>query len=428
MISKRRVAHLTLWLIAPLAVNNAAHATTLDEAISAGIAHAPEIVAADADADAAKARLEQAKAGRLPTANLSGTIGYGRLDPRGFFGLGAANVMPRAAQLAVEQPLFTGGRVRAGIDQARAGIAGADAGKSGIRNQLVMAVVQSYGDVLTAAHMANLYGRLVTQTSEIEREARLKFRAGEIPSTDVSRAAARLAEARSGLVRAQGVQVSGEAHFRNLTGLEPVDLQTLPVNPTLPTTLDEAMAAATHNNPALAQSEAILSGAQATARGARAERMPTVGAFAEGATVRDQFFPDYRADSATVGVRARWEFFSGGRASGKVAETDSAVRAANARLRAMRMQIEEQVISAFQDVRTALLVEQAASDQATFAAQARDSVRLEVEVGMKPQLDLLDAERESIAAEAGVARAGTDRIIAAYRLLSLLGSPLNTKG
>lgn len=92
MTAKRRLAHLMLWLGAPLAVCNAAQATTLDEALAAAIAHAPEIAAADADADAAKARLEQAKAGRLPTATLSGTIGYGRLDPRGFFGLGAANV------------------------------------------------------------------------------------------------------------------------------------------------------------------------------------------------------------------------------------------------------------------------------------------------------------------------------------------------
>jgi outer membrane protein len=269
--------------------------------------------------------------------------------------------------------------------------------------------------------MVDLYGRLVIQTTEIERQARLKFRAGESPSTDVSQAGARLAEARAGLARAQGMQVSSQAHFRNLTGLEPVDLQPLPSNPVLPATLDEAMDAATRNNPALAQSEASLRAAQAASRGARAERLPTVGAFAEGASVRDQFFPDYRADSATVGIRARWELFSGGRVSGKVAETDSNVRAADARVRAMRMQVEEQVISAFQDVRTAQLVEQAATDQASAAAQALDSVRHEVRVGMKPQLDLLDAERESIAAEAGAARAGTDRIVAAYRLLSLLG-------
>jgi outer membrane protein len=421
MTGLRRTARLALWLAAPLALGGAAHATTLEEALAAALAHAPEVAAADADADAASARLDQARAERMPTATFSGSIGYGRLDPGGFFGLGRADVTPRMAQMAIEQPLFTGGRAGAGIDGARAGMAAANAGRTGTRSQLVLAVTQAYGDVLTAAHLVDLYGRLVSQTTEIGRQAQLKFRAGESPSTDVAQADARLAEARAGLARAQGMQVSAQARFRNLTGLEPSDLQPLPANPPLPASLDEAMDAALQANPMLAQVEAGLRGAQAAARGARAERLPTVGAFAEAATVRDQFFPGYRGDSATVGIRARWQIFSGGRVSGKVAEADSTVLAADARLRAARLQIEEQVIAAFQDVRTAQLVEQAAGEQTAAAAKALDSVRQEVRVGMKPQLDLLDAEREATAAEAGAARASTDRIVAAYRLLSLLG-------
>ncbi|MCB4858731.1 TolC family outer membrane protein [Sphingobium sp. PNB] len=421
MNRSRRVARLTLWFAASLLANTAANATTLDEAIAAAMRHAPEIVVADAETDAAKARLDQARSGQLPTATLSGTIGYGRLDPQSFFGLGAANVTPRAAQVTVEQPLFTGGRVGAGIDRARAGIAGAEAGQSGARAQLATAVTQAYGDVLTAAHMLALYERLLAETTEIERQARLRYRAGESPSTDVAQAGARLAEARAGLARAQGMQVSARAHFTNLTGLEPIDLQPLPANPPLPATLDEAMEEAMRSNPLVVQAQARLRAAQAASRGARAERLPTVGAFAEAGTVRDQFFPDYRADSATVGVRARWELFSGGRVSGKVAEASSEVRAADARMRAASMQVEEQVISAFQEVRTAQLVEQAATEQAASAAQALESVRHEVRVGMKPQLDLLDAEREAIAAEAGATRARTDRIVAAYRVAALLG-------
>lgn len=421
MSRRRAPARLALWLAAPLALAGSAHAATLDDALAAALAHAPEVAAADADADAAAARLDQARAEHMPTATLTGTLGYGRLDPGGYFGLNRADVTPRAAQLAIEQPLFTGGRVGAGVDRARAGMAAAEAGKTGMRSQLVVAVTQAYGDVLTAAQLVDLYGRLVTETTEIGRQAELKFKAGESPSTDVAQASARIAEARAALVRAQGMQVSAQARFRDLTGLEPADLQPLPANPALPATLDEAMDAAMAANPLLAQAEAGLRAAQAAARGARAERLPTVGAFAEAATVRDQFFPGYRGDSATVGIRARWQIFNGGRVSGKVAESDSAVRAADARVRAARQQTEEQVIAAYQDVRTAQLVEQAAGEQKSAAAKALESVRQEVRVGMKPQLDLLDAEREAATAAAGAARAGTDRIVAAYRLLALTG-------
>ena len=418
----RRVALHSVWPFAMLAMGSAAQSRTLDEAIAAALVHAPEIAAVDADADAARARLEQARAGRRPTAAVSGTIGYGRLDPQGFFGLGAANVIPRAVQITIEQPLFTGGRVNAGIDQAQAGIASAEASLTSTRTQLIVAATQAYGDVLTAGRMVEQYDRLAGEMTEIERQARLRYRAGESPSTDVSQAGARLAEARAGQARAQGMLVSARAHFSNLTGFDATGLVSLPANPPVPATLDEAMEAARHNNPILAQAQAGLRAAQAAARGASAERLPTVGAFAEGASVRDQFFPGYRADSATVGVRGRWELFTGGRIFSKIAEASSKVRAADARLLAAGAQLEEQVISAFQDVRTTQLVEKAAADQSTASAKALESVRYEVRVGMKPQLDLLDAEREVLAAQTSTERAHTDRIVAAYRLMALLGN------
>lgn len=419
-MSVRSIALPTLaGLLASVAMP--AQATTLQEAIAAAMTHAPEIEAARADADAADARIAEAKGHGLPSAVLSGTIGQGRLDPQGYFGLPAATVTPRTAQLVIEQPLFTGGRVGAGIAQAKAGSEAARAGEAMTRSRIVVDTVRAYGDVLTARHMIALYEQMVGQMEEIQRHARLRFAAGESPNTDVAQAAARLAEAQAALERARGLAVSADARFANLTGLAPQNLRPLPANPAMPASLDETLDSARANNPALIQAEAALEAARAAARGARAERLPTVGAFAEGSTLRDQFFPDYRADGATVGVRARWQLFAGGRAAAKIAESDGAVRAADARVRAARSAVDEQTIGAFQDVRTAELVEAAAARQRLAADQARESVRHEVRVGMKPQLDWLDAEREATAAAVGEAVAQADRIVAAYRLLALIG-------
>lgn len=397
-----------------------AQATTLDEAIAAAMTHAPDIAAAQADADGAQARVREAQAGGLPSVTVSGSIGYGRLDPRNFFGLGAADVTPRAAQVTVEQPLFAGGRVRNGIAQARAGSEAARIGEDATRSQIVVAVAQAYGDALTSRRLLALQQDLLVQTTEIERQARLRYKAGESPSTDVSQAAARFAEAQAGIARAQGLRIAADARFTSLTGLPADDLQPFAAVPDVPATLDEAMEAALARNPWLGQARAALRGARAGARAARGERLPTVGAFAEGGTVRDQFFPGYKADSAMVGVRARWSLFDPGVAA-RIDGSDSAARAAQAREAAVEAQVREQVIAAFQDVRTAALVEAASARQAQAALQARDSVAQEVRVGMKPQLDLLDAEREATAAAAAQARAGADRIVAAYRLLTLMG-------
>lgn len=409
---------LLFGLLASIALPS--QATTLDEAIAAALAHAPAIKAASADRDAAAARVDEAKAGRLPTATLSGSIGWGRLDPQNFFGLGSANVTPRAAQVTVEQPLYAGGRVRAGIAQAKAGDDAAKAGETAIRSRLIAMVARAYGDVLAGRRLVALNQDLLVQMQEIERQAQLRYKAGESPSTDVAQAGARLAEAEAGVAQARGYAIAADARFSNLTGLSPDGVETIPANPDVPATLDEALDVAFQHSPSLAEAEAALRAARAAARGTRAERLPTVGAFAEGAMVRDQFFPDYRADSATVGVRARWQLFNAG-VSARVTGSDSAVRAAEARLDAARDGVKEEVIVAFQSAQTALLVEAASARQAEAAGQARDSVRHEVRVGMKPQLDLLNAEREATAAEAALAKARTDRIATAYQLLGLIG-------
>lgn len=397
-----------------------ANATTLDEAIAAAMAHAPALAAARADSDAAAAHVREATAGQLPTATVTGTIGVGRLDPQNFFGLGAADVTPRAAQLTLEQPIFTGGRLGAGIAQARAAKDAALAGESATHSQIATAVAQAYGDVLTGRRQITLAGELVGQMNEILRQAQLRFKAGESPSTDIAQARARLAEAEAGQAQAQGFAVAANARFINLTGLSPTDLAPLPPSPPVVATLDEALEAALAHNPALAAAEANLRAARAAARGARAGRLPTIGAFAEGSMVRDQFFPGYRADSVTMGVRARWQIFDLGTGA-KVAGSDSAVRAAEAQLEGARDALKEQVIAAFQGVRTADLVAAASTRQAEAAGQARDSVAHEVRVGAKPPLDLLDAEREANAAATAQVRAEAERIVAAYRLLGLIG-------
>jgi outer membrane protein len=404
-----------------LFLGSSASGTTVDGAIAAALAHAPEIDAAKAEHDIAKGRLEQARSGGLPSASISGTVGYGRLDPLGFFGLDAAYVTPWAVQATVEQPVFTGGRVGAEVARAKAGIVAADAGMTSVRSQVVVAVAQAYGDVLAAREVVALYSGQVSQTQEIERQAKERFRVGESPSTDVSQAASRLAEAQAALAKAQGAQVTADTRYRNLTGVDPVDLQPLPPNPPLPPTLDEAMETAADKNPVLQRAKAALRAAEAGARGARAERLPTISSFVEAGAVRDQFFPGYKANSVTVGIKGNWNFFTGGRVSGKIDEANGEVRASEAQLRTAEAALREKVVAAWQDVRTTELVETASQEQAAAATEALRSVGHEVRVGMKPQIELLDAQREATAADANAAQARTARIVAAYRLLSLLG-------
>ncbi len=290
-----------------------------------------------------------------------------RLDPGGYFGLTAQSVTPSAVQLVGEYPLYAGGRISAAIDQAAAGSRAATLGKDMARQNLTLATVGAYAEVLTARDLVASYGKLVDALGEIVRHTGLRYDVGDATSSEVAQAKARRAEGQAGLVQAQGRLTAALARLERLTGKPVGDLAPLPPRPEVPATLGEAV----------------------EVRAAKATNRPQLGVFAEGARIRDQFFPDYRADSVTVGLRGRWTFFDSGAGSARVREAQSKLSASEARLRQARDDVTQAVIEAWS--------------------------------GLDSAERALDAEREAIAATARLAEAQASVQTAAWRLRLLCG-------
>lgn len=394
----------------------AAQAETLDQAIAAAVARDPDLAAAAAERDAAQARLDQARAAGGPTVGVSGSLGIGHLDPRGFFGIPAEAVVPRSAQITAEMPIFTGGRLSAGRAQASAGLAIGKAALAARQRQLELDVASVYADVYAARKSRDAASYSAAQLAETERQAELLFRAGETARTEYLQAQSRRAEAQAATARAEGELQSAAARFLSLTGLPATSVDESPAPPPAPPSRDEAVRAAVAGNPAIIQADAAVTAAQAAVRAAQAGRMPTVAAFAEGSSIRDQFFPDYKADAVTAGVRGRWTFFDSGQTRSKVAEATAGLRSAEARARSARRDIEVQTVVAWEAFQSARAQRSAAERQRVAAQAALRDARLEFKAGAKPLLAVLDAERDAVAAEASVARSEGEVARAAWRL------------
>lgn len=411
---------VALGLAAGLAAPQGALALSLQEAIALAQRNNPGLAQTKAQTEVAEARLAQARAGRLPALTLSGEAGQGTTDLGGFFGFGQADVSPRAAALELRQPLFTGGAVSAAIERARQGREAALAQAGGAKALLAAQAAEAYVAVLSAREILALNEAQVRQMSEIADQAGWRFKGGETPRSDLAQSQARLAEARAGLARASGDVARTRAHFDSVVGVEPNSLELLPAPPSIPPSLDEAMAKAMQSSPALIAAQAQARAAEAGVRYAGAERLPSLALTATASSVRDQFFPGYSADGMTVGVQGRWTLFAGGLINGRVAEARAEARGAQSAVESARAQIREAVIGAWEDIQTSRALVEAAADRASAATIALESVRHEVRVGQKPTLDLLDAERDALAAQsAGVAARGA-AVAAAYHLNALL--------
>ena len=413
---------LTLLGLACAAITPPVAAQDLAAAIAAAQATAPALAEAEAGEAAAGGRLDRARAERNPLLRIEGMAGFGRIDNDGFFGITADNVNPLALQATAEMPLFTGGRVRSAVDQARGGADLARYTTMQARLDVGVQAVAAYADVLASRQIEQSRERLVAELREVERQAGLQFKVGEISSSECAQASARKAEAEAGLAAAHGRRMSAEAAFARLTGLPPGDLAAMPALPAVPASLAEALALAAANNPALKQAELGTVIARAAERGAKAQGMPTIGAFAEAAHVRDQFFPGYKANSASVGLRGRWIPFAGGRTSADMRTARAELASAEARARQARLNLEGMVIDSWHGLAAAEAVRAASQARGIAAEAALRGIRLEAQVGAKPTLAVLDAEREATEAQTALIDAEGRRQVTAWRLNALTGA------
>lgn len=400
----------------------AAHALTLEEAIALAVGHEPGLRRAAAEQDAASARLRQARAARLPSVTLEGSIAEAHTDFGGFFGFGAYDLTPSSAAVTARQLVFDGGGASAGVRQAKEGEAGARAAVDAARLNLAADVAEAFEAVLTGERALELRQAEIEALSVAADHARRRFDAGEAPSTEMEQAQARLSEARAGLARSQGDLAQARARFRTLTGQEPAGLEAVGALPPAPAQLEDAVSLARDSSPAVLQARSAVAAAEAGVRRAKSAGAPTVAAVAQASSVRDQFLPGYRADGGSIGLQARWPLFTSGLNTGQVDEARANLRAAEASLDQARATAEEAAIRAWQGLQTADAVARAAADQAKAADAARDSVGHEVRVGMKPTLDLLDAERDALAAHLALLQAQGARVVAAYRLKAATGA------
>jgi outer membrane protein len=391
----------------------------LPATIAGALAHAPAEAEAQAGEAAAKARLDGARAESNPLVGVDGSWGTGRIDNGGFFGFTAAHTYPLSLRASGELPLYAGGRTAAAIAGAQGGVAIARDQAEQSHLAVIVEAVATYADVLSARRLTARTHQLLGELTEVVRQAELRFKTGEIPTSDLAAAKARLAEGEAGLAQAEGRLTSAEAHYQRLTGHAAGDLATLPLPPVIPASLDEATDRAHAANPMLKQaSDAILT-ARAGVRGAKAESLPTIGAFTEATRMRDEFFPGYRADAVTVGVRGHWTLWAGGRTAAKIHEADANLDASEARARETRQAVDGAVIDAWSAFHTAQRMVEATNARVAATQEALRSTKLEAKVGAKPTLAVLDAEREAMAAEAAEIDAEGQRLVAAWQINAL---------
>ena len=390
---------------------------------------------AQASVQAAQARADQANALWLPTVGLQASSTLSRSESSSHtVGTGvdqsqSSEVHTRSDQvgLSASQTLFNGAN-SATIRQAERGLKVAEAQLRAAEQDLIIRVAQAYFDVLGAQDALLTVQANKKANAEQLASAKRNFEVGTATITDT-----REAQARYDLVLAQEIAAENDLRVKKLAldqlvgrgGTQPVRLAS-PINlPSVePGDVNSWVAQSETNHPTVKQAAGALDIAEMETRKAEAGHKPTLDAIAQYQIARAPVTGAgiVRSNNATVGVQFNLPLFAGYAVQNRVRETLSLQDKARTDLEAAKRGVAQATRTAFFGVLSGLGQVKALEAAEASTQSALDANKLGYQVGVRINIDVLNAQSQLFQTKASLAKARYDVLVGGLRLRQASGT------
>ncbi len=394
---------------------------TVRYAITAALAHNPEIEVARSRSQAASADRLRSVGRFLP--NIEASVSYaddslrssalGTLEDRDGTTLG----------ITASQPIFQGLSALNGFRASRARLSQSKYLLMSAHEQVALSASQAHSGVtlareIVAHRQANL--KLVNRQFEITERRR---KAGAQSRTGVEQAKMRRAQAQVDLGRARAFVADREAAYARIVGHEPP--QDMIIDPATEDfgldTRETALAAALANNPNLNAARAGVKAAKHAKNAAKGDFAPKLAL--EGTYFRrygDGVSPDDEEEYQVV-ARVRLPIFAQGRNYAGLKSAGAAAAESNAQLRGTRLFVEETIARSWRQLGDAEARRIAAAHAIDAATASVKGLQIEYETGRRTVIDVLNGQRDLVIAMISLSQAEHDYRIIQYELAATTG-------
>ncbi|PUA96871.1 outer membrane protein [Acidovorax sp. 107] len=384
---------------------------------------------ARAQLDAAARRADQARAGLLPSAALTGGLNRSNVElskPR-IENTGTAQTVG----INASQPLYRPAN-RITLEQGQRGVDVAQAQLDAATQDLLVRVSQAYFDVLAAQDTLASVQAQKAAVSEQLAAAKRNFEVGTTTVTD-----SREAQARYDLVIAQEIAAENDLRVKRLaldqlvgiTGTKPQPLA-LPVQ--LPSVLPDNLATwvdtARDQQPGVRQAAIALDIARLETKKAETGHLPTVDLQAGYNVTRNLHGTitspgvTSRSNAASVGVALNLPLFAGFAVQNRVKETLALETKAEADLETARRNVAQATRAAFYGVQSGQGQVQALEAAEASSQSALDANKLGYQVGVRINIDVLNAQSQLYQTKRDLAQARYNVLLGGLKLRQAAGT------
>ena len=414
-------------LLALLLASGAAQAENLNELYEAARAYDATYLSARSLAESAEFRAAQADALRLPSASLTGSANVSEISA-----VTGASVGSRTATLGLQgrHPLFNRGNA-ATFEQAQRVLAVSKADLETAEQDLILRVAQAYFDVLAAQDALSAAQAFKKAVSEQLASAKRNFEVGTATITDT-----RESQARFDLATARELVTDNDLRTRRtvldqLVGRAAVAPNglALPVAlpPVLPAEMDAWVATAEARHPTIRKAQLGQDVARLETEKARAGAMPTVdlvGSLGTSNNAGSATLVNSNRGTATtgsVGVQLNMPIYTGGAVQNRIRETVVLEEKARQDLEAARRGVTLGTRSAFLGVQSGLGQVKALEAAEASTKLALEATELGYKVGVRVNLDVLNAQSQLFETRRDLSKARYDVIVNGLKLRQASG-------
>jgi outer membrane protein len=400
-----------------LSLTVSAQAESLNDAIALAYAQNPTLLRSRAAQRATDETYVQTRSQLGPSLSADVSATYNDLP-----GLSGSR-SSTAAGISANQTIFASGGIASSLKASRANVMSGQEGLRSTESGVLLDVISVYTAVRRDQRALQIsqdnYDILKQQLDQTQAQ----FDAGQLTRTDVAQSQARLSASAASLASAQAQLDSDRASYVAIVGQSPVALEAEPALPGLPADFDAALAAAEKNNPDLQSALYAADSAKAQVRAERSVFGPTIGLSAStggnqpGLGIGD--IADNDASSATL--RLSIPLFSAGLNGSRVRQATENYNAQLQVVESTRRQVVSSVSQAWSQMLAARSAVASNEEQVKAATVAADGVKVEQQVGLRTNIEVLNAQQELKSAQLALIEAERGQYVAGSQLLSVMG-------
>lgn len=406
-----------------------AQATDLLDIFHSAQRNDPVIAAARAAQQAGAEKLPQGRSLLLPTVSLNANSTANNQNVQ-YLGFplsvinGSYRYNSNGYGVTMVQPLYREQNWVA-YTEAQLQVAQTDAQLRIAEQDLVLRTAQAYFDVLMAEDSVELAEAQKSAIDEQLAQAKRNFEVGTATITDTHEAQARHDQVYSQQIAAQNNLEIKRSALQQLINAEPHDLKPLNTKfkPGMPQLvgMDKWVGNAEINNPQLAIAHAGLELAEKEVEKNRAGHYPTVDLVANysNSNMGGSMASDITTKS--LGVQLNMPIFEGGMIRSKSREAEANRDRARQDLENSRRSVDQQARQAYLGVISGVSQVEALQQALVSSETVLASSKLGQEVGVRTNLDVLNAEQQLYATRRDLYQAEYDYLLSELRLKAAVG-------